>query len=281
MRNKKRNTPVQVMKWIFLSIMVVFTLYPVIYALIGSLKTNFELTSGKAFFPEQWHFSNYADAFTKGNFGLYTINSIIVAITVTLLALVSTSMAGYLLARHDFPGKKLIMGMYMAFMFIALGSVTLFPIYVLLRALGLTNGLLGMSLAITGGQTSNVLLIMSFTKSIPKELDEAAYIDGCSFFQVYCRIIIHLIKPVLGVVALFSFRLAWNNYLIPLVMSIGKPALRTLTVGVVQLKYSSNAAAEWHIMLAGASIALLPVLLVYLLANKQFIAGLTAGGVKG
>ena len=82
-------------------------------------------------------------------------------------------------------------------------------------------------------------------------------------------------------VALFTFRGAWNEYLIPLVMTIGNPKLMTLTVGVVQLKYSANAAAEWNIMLAGASIAILPVLIVYLFANKQFIAGLTAGAVKG
>jgi ABC-type sugar transport system, permease component len=278
---KARKTIAGIGKWMFLLVVVAFTLYPVIYALLGSFKTNQELNQGIIFFPDVWHIENYVNAFTKGNFGSYTVNSIILAVTVTLLALITTSLAGYLFARHEFPGKKFVMSMYMAFMFISLGSVTLYPLYVLLRAIGLTNNLLGMALAITGGQTANVLLVMSFTKSIPRELDEAAYIDGCSYFQVFYRIIIHLIKPILGVVALFSFRSAWNNYLIPLIMSIGKPNLRTLTVGVVQLKYSSNAAAESHIMLAGASIALIPVLLVYLVANKQFIAGLTSGGVKG
>ena len=123
--------------------------------------------------------------------------------------------------------------------------------------------------------------LWGFTKAIPKELDEAAIIDGCSIYQVYYRIILPLTKPILAVVALFSFRNAWNDYITGLVMTITAPALKTLTVAVVQLKYSVNAAAEWNILLAGASIAIVPILIVYMFANKQFIAGLTSGAVKG
>ena len=133
----------------------------------------------------------------------------------------------------------------------------------------------------TGGQATNVFLVMGFTKGIPKELDEAAIIDGCSIYGVYSRIILPLSKPILAVVALFSFRNAWNDYITSLIMTISIPKLQTLTVAVVQLKYSVNSAAEWHIMLAGASIAIIPILIVYMFSNKQFIAGLTAGAVKG
>ena len=112
-------------------------------------------------------------------------------------------------------------------------------------------------------------------------LDEAATIDGCSLFGTFVRIILPLMKPILAVVALFVFRNTWNDYITTLIMTITNPKLQTLTVAVVQLKYSVNAAAEWHIMLAGASIAIIPILIVYLLCNKQFIAGLTAGAVKG
>jgi ABC-type glycerol-3-phosphate transport system permease component len=125
------------------------------------------------------------------------------------------------------------------------------------------------------------MLTMGFVKSIPKELDEAATIDGSSIYGVFFKIILPLIKPIMAVVALFSFRHAWNDYITTLVMSISLPRLRTLTVAVVQLKYSANAAAEWHIMLAGASIAIVPILVVYALCHKQFIGGLTAGAVKG
>ncbi len=276
-----KRLPGQIVKWAFLIAVILFTVYPVAYALLGSLKTNYELTLGGHFFPEQWKFSNYADAFTKANFGQYTLNSVVISTIVTVLALVTASMAGYVFARRQFPGKKLIINLYMSFMFISLGSVTLYPLYMLLSKVGLTKTILGMALVMTGGQAANVFLINGFIRSVPQELDEAAYIDGCTPFQVFYIMIIPMIRPSLAVVLLFSFRSSWNDFLTPLIMTIGKTNLRTLTVAVVQLKYSANAAAEWHLMLAGASIALLPVLIIYVFTHKQFISGLTAGAVKG
>ena len=166
-------------------------------------------------------------------------------------------------------------------MFIALGSVTLYPIYELLAKMNLNKSIVGLILALVGGQSTNVLLTMGFVKSIPKELDESATIDGCTIYGIFFQIILPLIKPILAVVALFSFRHAWNDYITTLIMSISLPKLRTLTVAVVQLKYSVNAAAEWHIMLAGATIAIVPILIVYAFCHKLFIGGLTAGAVKG
>ncbi|WP_312429650.1 carbohydrate ABC transporter permease [Lacrimispora sp.] len=268
-------------KWIFLGIMILFTLYPVIYTVLGSLKTNAELTQGGGFFPDKWHFENYYQAFVQADFTKYTLNSIVVSVSVTLLAVVTCSLAGFILARREFAGKKVLLALYLSMMFVSLGSVTLYPIYELLRALKLNKSIIALIVALTGGQATNVFLVMGFTKGIPKELDEAAIIDGCSIYGVYTRVVLPLSKPILAVVALFSFRNAWNDYITSLIMTISMPKLQTLTVAVVQLKYSVNAAAEWHIMLAGASIAIIPILIVYLFANKQFIAGLTAGAVKG
>ena len=100
-------------------------------------------------------------------------------------------------------------------------------------------------------------------------------------FRIFWQIIVPAIKPILGVVALFSFRQAWNEFVSAQVFTMSNPGLKTLSVAVANLRYSANAAAEWHIMAAGASIALLPILIVYLFANRQFITGLTAGAVKG
>lgn len=284
MRKQRENQFVHILlqfiKWLFLAAAVCFTIYPVVYALLGSVKDNYELTLGGSILPKTWEFNNYKQAFTTGRFGLYTVNSLIVAGIVTILALVTASMAGYVFARREFTGKKFILATYMAFMFISLGSVTLYPLFVLLNYIGLTRNLVGMALVMTGGQAANVFLINGFIKSVPRELDEAAFIDGCTPFQVFYIMIVPMIRPILAVVVLFSFRSAWNNYLTPLVMTIGNADLRTLTVAVVQLKYAANAAAEWHIMLAGASIALIPVLIIYAFTNRQFIAGLTAGAVK-
>ena len=281
MIKNEKNYILEIVKWAFLLTILAFTLYPVIYALLGSFKTNQELVSGGGILPKKWMFSNYVYAFTKGNFATYTINSVSVSVITMLLSLVTSSLAGYVFARFEFPGKKQIIALYLAFMFISMGSVTLLPLYMLLKSVGLTKTFLGMALIMTGGQAANVFLVMGFIKGIPKEVDEAAYIDGCSYFKVFYSILLPLIRPILAVVALFTFRGAWNEYLVPLVMTIGNPKLRTLTVGIVQLRYSANAAAEWHIMLAGASIAIIPILIVYIIANKQFISGLTAGSVKG
>lgn len=268
-------------KWIFIGVMIVFTLYPVIYTVLGSLKTNAELTQGGSFLPSEWHFENYYQAFVEADFIRYTGNSVIVSVSVTVLAVLTSSLAGFIFARRNFVGKKLLLGLYMTMMFVSLGSVTLYPIYQLLQELHINKSLLGLVIALTGGQATNVFLVMGFTRSLPKELDEAAIIDGCSLYGVYNRIVLPLTKPILAVVALFAFRGAWNDYITTLIMTIAVPKLQTLTVAVVQLKYSVNAAAEWHIMLAGASIAIIPILIVYAFAHKHFIAGLTAGAVKG
>lgn len=266
---------------LFLLIMIVFTLYPIVYTVLGSLKTNAELTAGGSFLPKSWQFQNYYQAFIQADFVKYTGNSVILAVSTTLLAVITCALAGFIFARRDFTGKKLLLGLYTSMMFISLGSVTLYPIYQFLHDVGLSKSMIGLILALTGGQAMNVLLVMGFVKGIPKELDEAATIDGCSLFGTFVRIILPLMKPILAVVALFVFRNTWNDYITTLIMTITNPKLQTLTVAVVQLKYSVNAAAEWHIMLAGASIAIIPILIVYLLCNKQFIEGLTAGAVKG
>jgi ABC-type glycerol-3-phosphate transport system permease component len=240
-----------------------------------------ELQTGGHFFPEAWRFANYSDAFQKANFIKYTWNSVILSALTMIFSLVTSSMAGYVVARHHFVGKKVLIGAYLSVMFVALGPITLYPQYMLMKSLGLTGHLLGLALVLTGGQASNIFLILGFVKSVPKELDESAIMEGASYFRIYRSIMLPLIRPILGVVALFSFRMAWNDYITSLVFSITNQDMKPLTVAVVGLRYSANAAAEVNLMTAGAAIAIIPILIVYLFANRQFIGGLTAGAVKG
>jgi len=281
MKLKKGDLGIFIFSYIFVAIMMFLTVYPVFYTILGSFKTNMELTQGGRLFPATWQYQNYITAFIMGDFSRYTMNSVIVCISALVIATLTGSMAGFTLARRIFVGKNLILSLYVSMLFVALGSVTLYPMYHLLRSLQLHRSMFGMILALVGGQASNVLLVMGFTRSIPRELDEAATIDGCSIYGIFFRIVFPLLKPILGVVALFTFRSAWNEYIKALILSMGNNRIKTLTVAVVQLKYAAQAAVEWHIMLAGASIAVIPILLVYLFANKQFISGLTAGSVKG
>ena len=271
----------KIFKWLFLGSMCVFTVYPVVYAVLGSLKSNAELTLGGNLLPKEWHFENYAYAFSKLDFGRYTWNSILLAILTVILSVLTASMGGYVLGRREFPGKRVISSVYLSSMFVSVGSVALYPLYRLLNRLGLTSHMLGLALLLTGGQVANVFMISGFVRSVPGELDDAATIDGAGIFRIYWQIIVPMIRPILGVVALFSFRTAWNEFITAQVFTMSNPGLKTLSVAVANLRYSANAAAEWHLMMAGASIALAPILAVYLVANKQFIAGITAGAVKG
>lgn len=278
---KTADLATEVISYVFVGIMVLFTLYPIVYTLLGAFKSNAELTLGNSFLPQEWHPENFYTAFVRSNFSQYFVNSAAISLSVMVLAVITTSLAGYVFARRDFAGKRFWLALYTALMFIALGSVTLYPTYTLLAKLKINKILLGLILTLLGAQISNVMLVRGFINGIPRELDEAAILDGCNPFQIYWRIIFPLIRPIIAVVALFSFRTAWNDYITTLVFSISMPALRTLTVAVVQLRYSANAAAEWHIMLAGAAISIIPILIVYLFCHKQFIGGLTAGAVKG
>ncbi len=271
----------KILKWLFVGAMCIFTLYPVVYTLLGSFKTNAELTLGGGILPEKWQFENYVYAFQQLDFGLYTLNSVVLALLTVVFTVVTASMAAYVIARREFPGKKLLTTGYLLSMFISVGSVALYPLYSLLNAIGFTDSMVGLALLLTGGQAANIFMISGFVRNVPKELDEAATIDGAGTFRIFWQIIVPAIKPNLGVIALFAFRTAWNEFLTAQVFTRTNPGLKTLSVAVANLRYSANAAAEWHIMTAGASIALLPILIVYLLANRQFITGLTAGAVKG
>lgn len=280
-RSKLFSSLGKVLKWIFLTAMCTFTLYPVIYTVLGSFKTNAELTLGGNIFPEKWQFENYIYAFQKLDFGLYTWNSVILAVLTVIFSVVTASMAGYVIGRREFPGKQVLSGVYLCSMFVSVGSVALYPLYKLLNSVGLTKNMTGLALLLTGGQVANVFMISGFVRSVPMELDDAATIDGAGVFRIYWQIILPMVKPIIGVVALFSFRTAWNEFITAQVFTMSNPQLKTLSVAVANLRYSSNAAAEWHIMTAGAAIALIPILIVYLFANKQFVAGITAGAVKG
>lgn len=266
---------------LFVTVMVVFTLYPVLYAFLGSFKTNMELVLGASFFPREWHAENYEYAFQKLNFFRYSLNSLILCAISTFLAILTSSMAGYCMERYEFPGHTLLNALYTGLMFVALGSVTIYPVFKLMHSLRLTNSLLGLALVLTGGQAANIFLVRSFVRTISRELDESAKLDGCTPFRLYISIILPLIRPIIAVVGLFAFRNTWNEYITSQVFTMGSASLRPLTVAVIALRYSANAAAEWHIMTAGTTIALVPMLILYALTNQQFISGLTAGAVKG
>ena len=269
--------------WVFLLFIAVITIFPVLYVVFGSFKENKELLVGGAnIFPSVWVIQNYVDAWKQANFARYTMNSLYISLGVMVLSLINATMAGYVFSRRKSKFKSILYSVFIAFMFINVGSVSLRPLYELAVGLKMNTSLISVILiSVGGGQATYIFLCRGFTDSLPRELDEAATIDGCTFFQTYWRIILPLLKPVLATVALLSFRGGWNEYIMPLVFTMTNDALRPLTVGVNMLKNAGDGTAAWNIMFAGATISIVPILIVYCCFSRFFMNGMTAGAVKG
>lgn len=269
--------------WVFMLFMAVLMIFPVLYIVLGSFKGNSELlVGGTNILPKKWVFSNYSNAWKQANFARYTINSIFLALGVMIVSLLNSTMAGYVFSRRKFKGKEILYGIFVMFMFINVGSVSLRPLFELSVKLHMNKSLISVILiSAGGGQATYLFLSRGFVNALPMELDEAAKIDGCTFFQIYRLVILPLLKPVMATIALLSFRQGWNEYILPLVFTMTNENLRPLTVGVNMLKNAGDGAAAWDIMFAGASIAIIPMLVIYCIFSRNFMSGMTAGAVKG
>jgi len=274
---------IRALLWLLLVFISVLVIFPVLYIILGSFKQNQELlVGGSNIFPQVWITQNYVDAWNQANFAVYTKNSLLLSVGVMIISLIVSSMAGYVFSRKTFRGKELIYGIFTAFMFINVGSVSLRPLYELATNLKINTSLWPVVLfSAGGGQATYIFLCRGYVNSVPKELDEAARIDGCSFFQTYYKVIIPMLKPVMATIAILSFRQGWNEYIMPRVFTMTNDSLRPLTVGVNMLKNAGDGAAAWNIMFAGATIAIIPILLVFICFSRYFMGGLTSGAVKG
>ena len=269
--------------WLLLLAFALIVIFPVLYIILGSFKDNQELLlGGSNIFPSVFVTKNYTDAWNQANFAVYTKNSLFLAFGVMILSLIISSMAGYVFSRKNFPGKELIYSIFVAFMFINVGSVSLRPLYDLAIKARINTSLWPVILfSAGGGQATYIFLCRGYVNSVPRELDEAAHIDGCTFFQTYARIIVPMLKPVMATIAILSFRQGWNEYILPRVFTMTNDSLRPLTVGVNMLKNAGDGAAAWNIMFAGATIAIVPILVVFICFSRYFMGGLTSGAVKG
>ena len=280
--NKNTGIIAKILIYTLLLFWVLVVGFPLLYTFTGSFKSTVEfLAGGGSLLPKKWMWQNYVMAWKNARFGIYTYNSIVIALFSVAGVIVTTSLTGYSLARSNFRGKKILLGAFAATLFIS-GAMTLFPIFKLCRDLKLINSLWGLIIAqVAVSQPIYCILVMGYVKGIPREIDESAKLDGCSFFRIYFSIILPIIKPIIATVAILQFRDAWNSFMMPLAFTLSKPRLRTLTVGVVQLKDEGEGISAWNLMIAGTVISLLPIMVVYLFMNRYFISGITEGSVKG
>ena len=274
-----------VLFYIVMITILILVLFPIIYTFLASFKSNAEiLVNPGRVFPEHFTLENYKIAWNSEDFDVKRLvwNSTYYTAICVCMGILKSSMAGYVFARAEFPGKKIMFAAFSALLFIKLGSITAYPLFNILNKIHLNKSLFGLIVVkVFGVPVVYIYLVKSFVTALPRELDEAAKIDGCSFAGTFFRVIAPLLKPVMATIGILSFKNTWNEYLMPTIFTLGNPSQRTLIAGVVALKSTGNAASSWNLMLAGSVIALVPVLLVYTFANKFFVTGLASGAVKG
>lgn len=263
---------------LFLFSLLVLAFYPLIWMAFTSLRTNPELYTRPWGLPTKLNLENYVKVWETSPIPTYFLNSFIVSVISTSLILLLSSMAAYAFSRLKFPGSDVLFYALLAFYFIP-PHIALIPLFFVLKALHLQNTyfvLIGPYVAFA--LPFSTLLIQGFMVSIPGELIDAALIDGCSKFGIFHRIMLPLSKPVLAVVTVFQFVSCWNEYLFALVF-IHERNLKTLPVGLMD--FVGEFHTDWVAMAAGLTIATIPIIIVYILFQRQIMQGMTAGALKG
>ena len=254
-----------------------FSIYPLYWILITSLKYTRELYRAPFGLPELWKWSNYEEAWVFARMGRYFVNSLVVTVGSTVLVLFLASTAAFALARFDFRLKGLVWA-YILFGFLIPHSTLLVPLAIFTREIGLYNRLEGLALVYAAvGIPWNVFFLRAFMEEIPRELEEAAVLDGASMWHVYWGIILPLSRPALATMATFHVLSAWSEYILALVLT-GTTASRTLPVGISLLEghFTSNEPG----VAAGMVITIVPAVLVFVFLQRYVVGGLTAGALK-
>lgn len=267
--------------YLFLLVVSVIVLFPILYSIMGSLKPVSELLTESGFFPKEVVWSNYVRAFKEANFIGYIGNSVLYSTIGMIISIFNVCVLGFCLANQDFPGKKVLKFLILATMFVALGPMTLYPKLEIIRSMGLTGTRTAIILGTITTAGAEVFVFEAYFRSQGKAIDEAAGLDGCNIFQRFFYIGLPLAKPMIGTFSIIFFNRIWNDFFWPYVMTFTNTKIQPLVVAVIALKDSTGeAATEWGLLLAGVSLAVLPVVIVYILTSKWVIAGVTEGAVK-
>ncbi len=275
---------IQTIRYLVMILMTIIFLGPFIMALLGSFKSTAEVLSWPpTFLPTTWHFDNYArvwnvlpDANGNSYFPRWFLNSLILSASTVIAQLFFCSLAGFAFARLQMPGKNIVFAAMLATMMIP-GMVLMIPKYQILNALHLVNTY--WAIIIPGMvSASMIFLLTQFFRSIPKDLDEAAYIDGAGIFTTYWRVILPLSRPALVTLTLLTFQGVWNNYLDPLVL-LNTTDMYPLTVGLGFLK--GQYGTFYNVVLAGSMFNTIPMVLLFIVFSRFYVQGATFSGVKG
>lgn len=260
----------------FLTVYCLLNLFPVLWLVLSSFKSNNEIYQNILALPHDWKFSNFAQAWEMGRIGTYMLNSVIVTVPTLIIVMLFGSMAAYVLARV-MPNE--ILYSYFTLGIIVPVHVILIPTFILVRWLNLTNSPFALILLYSATNLPlAVFVLVGFMRQIPHEIEEAAMVDGASRWRTFFGIILPISRPGLAIVGTLTFLYCWNEYLLALVM-ISSPDIKTLPQGIYSLR--GEWTTDYGVLTAGLVMAIMPVIVVYVLFQEQFIKGATAGSTVG
>ena len=263
---------------LFLLIVAVSCLFPLVWMVSSSLKTQETVFSDTSLIPKHPHWENYYLAWKEGGFGRYFINSIIYTVSTVIGIVIIASLAAYAFSRFSFPGKNVLFYMFIIAMMIPIpGSFV--PLYVLLNRLHHRNTQIGYILCmINVGLSTSIFLLKTFFDKMPKELEEAARMDGCSKLGLWWHVALPLSKPVLAVVVVFNALNVWNEYILALIIFDSR---QLMPLQVALTTFQGEFITQYPLLMAGLTISAIPIILVYLFMQKYIIKGVTAGALVG
>ena len=274
---KRRTLIIDIAVYLALGAVGISMLVPFGWMLIASLRDKTEFFSQVgSLLPSGPHWDNYLQAWTSVPFASFFVNSVGVAVCVTLSQLVTCSFAAYAFARMRFKGRDALFIAYLSTMMVPT-QVTMIPLFGLMVKLHWIDSYFALIVPFLAS-AYGCFLLRQFFLTIPRELEDAATIDGCGHWSIFARIILPLSKPALSAFGVIAFLGSWNSFIWPLIV-INRPSMKTLPIGLQSLQgYYGD--GNWAVLMAGAVVAALPMLIIFLIAQKQFIEGITLTGLK-
>jgi len=253
-------------------------LFPLVWMFSSSLKTQQTIFKNMNLWPKEVHWDNYINAWTRGGFGTYFLNSVFYTVTVVFGLIIVASLAAYAFSRLEFRGKSFAYSAFLAAMMIPIPGAFV-ALYILLVKLGLVNTRLGYILPqINIGLSLAIYILKTFFDEIPKEIEDSAAVDGCSPLGVWWHIALPLAKPAIAVIAIFNALAVWNEYVLAMIILQDKakmPLQRGLMI------FQGAHFTEYSLLMAGITITVIPIVVIYLFMQRYIIQGITAGAVKG
>jgi len=256
----------------------IIVLYPIGIMLLSSVKGTREIFTNPYGWPASLRLDNYSKAWKLANFSVYFQNSAFVSVMTILVLLFVSSMAAYVLARFEFRGNRALYMLFISGLMLPV-RLAVVPLFTMIRDINLLDTRTALLMVyVASGIPFSIFLLVNFFKSIPKEIEEAAIIDGCGLFSIYYRIMLPLIGPALATVGIYNFIGTWNDFFFPLIFLRTKSKY-TIPLGVMQ--FFGEFTNQWDMLFSSLTIAIVPVIIIFMVASKQFIRGMTAGAVKG